>query len=291
MDTPTSQVDRVLIAQSAPVSFTPLDDNGEELALSGTVAVDLKDGAGVVLHTGISATLSGNTISATIPAADLVKYDTCTLVWYATYASVEHTWATTLEVCGGFLFSIAQFKAMGIELAALSAAEIREIRRLAEDRMEQECERAFVPRGCRETVRGQGTSGLTLSHREPRTVYALELDGTVWTSDQIDELEKDAGGLLRRPWLGGYRQTWDCGCEVLLHYAYGCDRPPRPVTDAALALARDGAFPDARIPQRALLQVTDYGNFRVGVPNAENPTGIPSVDAVIRSYPRRPLIG
>lgn len=288
---PTEQFDRVLMGEDAALSFAPASADGDALTLLAPATVALSDGAGVDIPLSPNAATIAtdkHSLSFTIPAGSLPLLDTYTVTWTATVGEAACSWQTSLDVCGGHIFSIAQFRASKKEFAAKTAATVRSVRTAAEVAFEKECGVAFVPRGAREQIRGDDTDTLLLSHVALRDIYSLSVDGTAWTPDEIAVLVREEPGIVTR--TDGL--VWTAGSLIVVHYTHGYDRPPVPVRDAVLILAQDRAIPDSRIPSRAVLQATEFGNFRVSVPGRDGPFGIPEVDARVYTYGRpRPAVG
>ncbi len=299
---PTAQLDRVLLGEAASLTLAPVDRDGTAVVCKTSVAVKIEDGAGeTVVAAGVgSLSVDGKTFSYTLDPTKLTAYDTYVLTWtsYVGTPAVARSWQTTLDVCGGHLFTIAEFKARGRRLDELTAAQIRAVRVVAEDRLEEECGVAFVPRGGRAAVTvgtWRDETRLILPHVALRELYAVTVDdgdtATELTEAEVATLtvgDKQVGaGIV----FCADADLWDEGDVVTLHYAHGYDRPPAPVTNAALLLAGEYATPDVALPPRATSLSTDLGVFRVSVAGRERPTGLPEVDRVIERYGRtRPAV-
>lgn len=290
---PTDQIDRRLIHSTATVTFAPLDDDGAAVTIAASPAPSalLKDGSGTVVNAALATTLAGGakSLSAVVPAADLDTLDTYSIEWSATVGSAALTWATALEVAGGFYFNLGVLRGLRPEFATATATQLHEARRLAEDTMEAGCEIAFVPRGARLTLRGTGRDAIVLPWAELREVYSASIDGTALTVEELAALEPDhEAGILRRP----SGSVWTADETVLLHIAHGYDRPPWRVRDAAMTLAREFVTPDSAIPNRATAQSIGDSVYRLTIAGRDGFTGIPDVDAVIDANARpRPVIG
>lgn len=297
---PTTQVDRFLQGEPALLSFAPLDQDDEPLTVTEPATVTIVDGAGVAVVEDAEATVveeeeAAPHLTYLLDPDDFALLDTYTVTWTAVVGEEddELSWTTTLELCGGHLFRFAAFRALGASLKSAAAATIREARRLAEDRFEDECAVAFVPRGARARRYGDGSRTLILPHVALRGLYSVTLDeDTELTEAELAELEygddEVGGAIVRRP----AGKVWPADTLVELHYAHGYDRPSRPVVAAVLELAREYAAPNTALPPRATSVATDLGVFRISTANAENPTGLPNVDAVIRDVRRkRPSVG
>jgi hypothetical protein len=299
---PTAQLDRVLLGEAATLTLAPVDRDGTAVVCATSVAVTVKDGAGAIVATG-AGTLSGDgkTLSYVVDPTKLTAYDTYTVTWvsYSGTPAAAVSWETSLDVCGGHLFTIAEFKARGRRLDELTAAQIRAVRVVAEDRLEEECEVAFAPRGGRATVtvgNWRDETCLLVPHVALRELYGVSVDDgdteTALTEAQLATLqvgdEQVGGGVV----FCEDGDLWSAGDVVTLYYAHGYDRPPAPVTNAALLLASEYATPDVALPARATSLSTDLGVFRVSVAGRERPTGLPEVDRVIERYGRaRPAVG
>jgi hypothetical protein len=287
---PQDQVDRILVNSAASLSFAPTDQDGEVVAVTATGPITISNSAGAEI-TGGTATLNDDgTLSYDLAAADLPLLDTYAVKWQGAVGGDVLAWQTTAQVVGGFHYSLAAFKALRPEFATMTPDRIRDARTLAEERFELECRVAFVPRGARETLKGPSWESFLLAHVACRDILAMKIDGTILTGDQIAAQTIEEGGILRLDrtyWTHRHRH-----CEVEILYSHGYDRPDRAVRDAVLRLAKDYAVPDANLPARALVQLTDYGAFRIGRIDDDNPFGIDSVDAVYRAVRRhRPPVG
>ena len=80
---------------------------------------------------------------------------------------------------------------------------------------------------------------------------------------------------------------WPDGSDIAVWYEHGYDGPDLGVSDAVLKLAQDRVITDPAVPSRAVLELTDFGNFRLATPDAENPFGIPAIDSVVKRVRRR----
>ena len=296
------QLDRVLIGADATLTLAPVDDEGESLTLAAPATVSIADGAGAAVQVGtdihgapiyaIAATVSADagTLAVTIPAADLALLDTYTLTWTAAGGG---PWTTELETCGGFYFSYAQYRSQGKEFSGAAAADIRRLRLSVEQFIDDRCKQAFVARGAREVLEGDGTPTMVLANSPVTAIYSLTVTEkgvtTTWTTDEIAELGEAPSGMLRLPrwqtgsWPLGQGQPgiWPRKASVAIHYAYGLDHPSAKMSRAAAYLARLESVPDTRMPPNAVLQSTEFGNFRIATPDEDHPTGIPWIDELL----------
>ena len=295
MSEPTAQVDQSVVGSPANLSFVPTDQVTEEpLTAVGPVTVKVTDGAADLVATLTGAVGSDGVLTVTVPAADLSVLDEYEIEWQATIGHVSQSWTTALEVVGGFYFTAAQFRALGKEFVSTPAENIYALRRLVEGFFERHCHVAFVPRSARCVVRGDGTPLLILPHVEVREIYELvvatPLSGAALalTPTQIAALDQTrlAKGLLGLPMYGGHWPDvcgrWNRHSFLDMHYAHGKTRVPPTVQNAALRLVREYVNLDGRVPPRAVLQATEFGNFRISTPGPNTPTGIPDIDEVIQ---------
>ncbi len=283
----TGQLDRVPLGAAAVLSLTPETPAGGSYTLASPSSVVVRDGAGVEVHAG-SATVAADeqSLSATVPASALDALDSYTVEWTATVSGAQSGFTSALEVCGGYFTTIAELRALRGEFASTPGATLLRARALAETAFEKQCKVAFVPRAARESLIGSGRDVLVLGHVALRELYEVKIDGVALSAGDLAALTPEEPGLVTRP--GGV--IWPQQASIDVYYAHGYDRPEAPVVDAVRRLAREYVVPDANLPPRAVLQVTEYGNFRLGALDEENPFGIPDVDAVYRAY-RRVLPG
>lgn len=294
MITPTGQVDRVA-GLPATLMLAPVDEEGGALELAEPATVTVTDGAGTVIVNDASATINPETHASMSYELTtmLALLDTYSVIWKATVSGALRSWRTELEFCGGYLFTVASFRALKMGLESMPAADIIAARRLAEERIETACGVAFVPRGARAAVRGDGSRTLILPHVALRQIYSVAIDDVSLTPADIAALRYGddvvGAGIVERP--AGF--FWPAGSIVTMHYAHGYDRPPAPVSNAARLLAKEFAVPDRAISPRATSVSTEAGIFRIttaGTPG--HPTGLPEVDAVIAEFSRqRPRMG
>ena len=291
---PVGQLDRVALGSDASLVLTPVDDEGANLSLDSPATVQISDGGGVVIDT-VAATISDDdsSIMVTIPTADLALLDTYSLLWTASASGTQMQWATELETCGGFYFTLAQYRAQGKEFSDAAAADIRRLRTSVEQFIDDRCEQAFVSRGAREVIQGDGTPTLVVSNKPVTEIYSIAVTQngvtTTWTTPEIGTLGEAPSGMLQLPgywagvWAPGAEQpdVWPNGATIAIHYAYGLDHPSAKMSRAAAYLARLEAFPDTRMPPNAVLQSTEFGNFRIATPDKDHPTGIPWIDELL----------
>lgn len=253
---------------------------------TGAVAVSVKRLDGTVIT---SSTASGpsptGTYTFTIPAQ--ANVDTLTVDWAATVAGSAITARDTIEIVGGYLFGLAEARAMppALDTTKYPTAKLAQKRIGVETECEEICGQAFVPRFARVefTLDGQsrGTTlinKLTLPHINIRTLRACTIDGV---TQSLTGLTVSQSGVLRGlTWAGVIT-----GNKIVVEYEHGLDFPPEDLKDAAMLRLRSRlSAGDSGVPQRALsFSVADGGVYRLSTP-AANRTGIPEVDGVYERY-------
>jgi hypothetical protein len=270
-------VDRVEQNTTPTVSFTYSVDGvvGDPTPDSATLTITRADGT--VLHTAAATTNApAGVFTYTLSLADTSLLDTLTFDWLI----ATQTFRTTVEVVGGFYFTIAEAKAL-TELASKSAAEIAAGRTLAEQAFEHATGYTFVPRYTRQTLSAVHGTVLRLPKRPLRSIRAISettsIGGTPTTLTTTD-YAANADGIYRPA-------TWTPGPNnVVVGYEYGADEPPERVKRAVLLLAKTW-LTTGPIDDRATGIPTDGGTIPLLTPGIRGSTfGIPEVDAVVEQY-------
>ena len=280
-------MERLRLVQSGTYHLevaTP-DEAGTLFTPTTPLAVAIKDGAGVAVLAPTTATTMTNGIQYDAGHAVLAALDTYTCTWTGMKLTAAKEWPSVIEVCGGYLFEIAEMRAFDSAFATSSTctdAKMRAARTAAEQRLERACRVAFVPRARRLSLIGDGTSALRLPDNAVRTVVGLSVDETAFTQDELDALDvREWGRVTRTDGL-----TFESGDKIEIFYEHGEDYPDAPVVQAAMLLAREYLVRSA-LSSRATVEATDVGFFRVSVAGPDRPTGLPEVDAVITDFGRR----
>jgi hypothetical protein len=279
-------IQRILRGVSAVISFTNVDQNGTAVAAAGAVTVGVTRTDGTVLVAAGTATAPGGTgiHQLTLTAANTALLDTLTATWTDAGDASAHT--TTVEICSGFYFSIAELRAFDdrITLAKYPDADVLAMRFEVETDIEAICNRSFVRRFRRETVDGLGTSsvmvieGLRLRSLRGATTIDLAGQQTTFNAGQASETRITEFGELVRP-MG----IWPMGTRnVILDYEYGEDQVDIAVRRAALELARTRLV-DENGPNHDRTSETssgEAGKSKLAGPDRFS-TGLPKVDAVL----------
>jgi len=288
-------MERLLAGQPGTVTLKVYNEDGVLTDATGSVSVLVEDSAGTDVSTGTATktpTTTG-TYTYTVPKTVTENLDAYSVSWTYTVAGVSRTAKTYFEAVGGHLFEIADFRARDTALADATiypSDKVRAARVAAEQRFEKHAKVAFVPRARTVVLNGDNTTRIVVPDAELRVVYSASIDGVDLTEEEMDYLEVDPSGIIRRNdekhWTAGFK-------NVVITYEHGYDSPPEPVKNAVMMLAFEELVPSSLNP-RATSQSTDLGEFRISVANVDAGrfTGIPDVDAVIQTFGRnRPSVG
>jgi hypothetical protein len=275
-------MDRYLQSTAATLSVTfSVDGTGTNPSPdSATVTVTRADGTAVV--TNAAATDAGTGVfTYTLTPAQTAQLDQLTVAWTATLNGVAQTLTTRAEIVGGFLFSIADARAVKPleNTTTFTTAKIVAARTLAEQALEDACGVAFVPRYTRETLTGYGATTLVARWPRVRTVRSATVDDTALTVGELADLKVLPSGEIYNPgrWTNGFAST-------VVAYEHGYDSPPLRVSRACLLLAKNWLV-DGPIDDRATSLSTDDGIVTLATPGLRGSTfGIPEVEAVVQEY-------
>jgi len=261
------------------------DEAGTLFTPTVPLTVAIKNGAGVAVLAATTAYSITNGIAYNADHAVLAALDTYTCTWTGMQSTEAKEWTTIVEACGGYLFEVTEMRAFDSAFASstvFSDAKMRAARAAAEQRLEQACRVAFVPRARRLTLAGLGHSALFLPDNAVRRVVTLSVDDVAFTADELSELDVREWGRVTR----GDGLAFEDGADIEVFYEHGLDYPDAPVVQAAMLLAREYLVRSA-LSSRATVEATDVGFFRVSVAGPDRPTGLPEVDAVIADFGRR----
>jgi hypothetical protein len=108
---------------------------------------------------------------------------------------------------------------------------------------------------------------------KPGELYEVEIGGKVYTAAELDDALPEAIGGWDRDggWAFGVARVWG---------THGLDAPPQDLRRAAVVLARYLSR-TTRVPERAASMTTADTLIVFSKPDADKPTGLPEVDAVI----------
>jgi hypothetical protein len=263
------------ITQTFYVDGVPTDP----LPPTATLSVVAADGT-IIVAPGTEVTrIAAGTFSYTLAADTTAELDLLTAQW----TSALGTLSATIEVVGGFVFSIAQARAAGLDEATYTTDQVKQIRTYAETELEGALGYALVPRFAVHTFRA-GSHRRSLASLGPylRSLRFMTVD--------------DAPISL----IGGLDAlTWPSYGAVRVGYEHGLDEVPPGAAIAALdlALAIVGESTSSEIPGVAAgaeRLITDDGTLVFG--GAAVPTGgvsvfsVPSVNRWVTAN-RIPYVG
>lgn len=269
---------QVVLTHTFYVDETPTD-------ASGTVTVSVKRLDGTVVAGGNAAHPGSPGIyTYTVPAQSAV--DILTVDWTGTIAGATITARDIVEVVGGFLFGLAEARAMPPALDAnrFPTSMLAAKRIGVEQECEAICRQAFVPRFAREVLDGTGHAKITLRNINVRTIRKVTVDGVALSGQELASLYVDRGGVITRGRYGS--GWWRIGvANVVVEYEHGMDYPPEDIREAAMLRLRSRlTMGDTGVPARALsFTVADGGVYRLSVPG-ERRTGVPDVDAAYERW-------
>src|SRR5881396_675130 len=254
-------------------------------AVTGTVKrLDGTDvGAGnATTHTGLG------TYARDVTRAPL---DTLTLDWSGLFGGSTLTVRDIVEVCGDFLFGLAEVREeMGID-SRVSAARLARKRLEVEVECESICGVAWVPRFKRYVLDGSGDGDLVTPVMALRAVRSASVSSSgpagpfvALTTDQLGGCAALDSGIIARTddkWPEGRR-------NVIVEIEHGLDAPPEDVRSMAMLRLRSIiGRPKSTVPERAVSFTDPLGGvYRLTMPGAKA-TGIPDVDAAYARSPYR----
>jgi len=273
---------------SYTLSVDTVGDDGAPVTAEAPFAVVVRDGAGAEVATG-TPTAAAGTMSVEIPAESLQTLDTYELEWTAEVDGDAASWSSTLQLVGGYLFTLAQFRQAdrAFENTTNYPADlVAELRMWVEDVIEgpRAAHVAFARRGARATVDGTGRAGLLMPDLEIASVYSVKVGEETWTEEQVSSLVIDDAGLYLT--ADSPYSIWPAGRQnIVVHYEHGRAATPGPITRAALLLAREYAV-SSDVPGRATATSIGDQLFRLTIAGRDGVTGLPDVDAAIAQFGR-----
>lgn len=260
-----------------------------------TVTYSVVDANGDTVTSGNAATAGVGTGTYTFTLPAQTELAELTVTWAGTIDGAAVVEQDTVEVVGGFFFSLKDAREADSTLSntlKYPASKLATTRTEVEQECEEICAQAFVPRYRRVVLDGTGTSELLLPDPNVRTIRAVRVaprvDGTfvALTTAQLAVLVERGDRVLRRTdghiWTEGYG-------NVVVEYEHGLTQPPTDLVRVAkLRLRSRMNLEITGIPDRAVtFSASDGGTYRLSLPSAYQ-TGIPEVDAVYERYSLRP---
>jgi hypothetical protein len=266
-------------------------------AATGAVTVSVTRLDGTVVESG-SATGPGvgNVYSYLFGGRDVV--DELVITWSGTFGGDLITYdQDRIEVVGGFLFSLAEGRAVDPALASsvkFPTADLADYRTATEAEAERICGQAFVPRFRRVTVNGTGRPSLMMPDPLIRAIRSVKVNGVTFDVGSTALVGfSDAGMIyLSSGWIQGVPTGLR---NITIEYEHGWDAPPTDIVRASklrfksMALRAKSALPDTA--ERVITVDQQGGTVVYGSPSIEK-VGIPEVDAAYGRFPSpRPGFG
>jgi hypothetical protein len=198
---------------------------------SATITVRRADGTAIITDSGTNNTGTG-TFARTLTSAQMALLDTLTAEWTVTVGAETTVLRTYVEVVGGYLCPLtdlaAEFAQQSGEVDADYDRRLGQIRTTAEQRLENECGQAFVPRYSYERNRRVSNRRIRLGWPNLREVRSLDVDGYEYGS-AVDALTFGGSEML----AVGY------GSYATVGYEHGHDFPDERVRNAVVLAARE----------------------------------------------------
>lgn len=266
---------RVLATAQVTISHTFfVDEVPTDAAGPVTVSVKRLDGSAVATATAVHPGAPG-VYTYALPAQGAV--DALTIDWSGIVAGATITARDNVEVVGGYLFGLAEARALPPVLDAVRfpTGMIAATRVAVEQECEKICGRAFVPRFRREKVRIINDKVMP-TEVDVRAIRSVTIRGVPYTGWYWPDRRGPITNVSP-----GYVDDYDATIE----YEYGMDYPPEEIRQAAMLRLRSRlTATDTGIPSRALsFSVTDGGVYRLATPG-QKATGVPEVDAAYQRY-------
>jgi hypothetical protein len=269
-----SDLERVLQLTPATLSQQWYEDGSAVDPGSVTVTVTGADGTAVASGAASGTGTAARTYNLTTTHTALL--DRLTVTWAST---LKGTQTSYVEVVGGFLFSIADFRALGTGYANTTnypTATVVDMRTTVEQALEDACGVAFVPRYELETLNGVTGGLLPVKWAKVRAIRTVTVDTVAGTvADYVALREGMIYGSAY--WSAGYG-------NVTVGYEHGHSTPPMRIKRAALILAKRWITPGSA-DDRAINvsnETGTYALFQAGVRGHQ--FDVPEVQAAVDQY-------
>jgi hypothetical protein len=265
---------------------TPIDPDGDALSVSAT-----NDAGASVMDATAATRVEAGEYTVPLTPSQTSTLDLLTLQWEGEIAGVAYVSRSLVEVVGGYWFTVPAMRQQpGISMV-LTDEEIAASRTSAEEFLEDQAHRSYVPRYRREQHRlAAGDETILLERPDLTSVRSLSVDGTALTTDQLDALDLDTAGIidlacnalaLSGDPLDLWRRHRPRHVEVA--YEYGLPSPTVIAQRAALVLARHWLI-NGPLDARAIgVPVEGGGVVPLLTPGVRGSiTGLPEVDVFLQ---------
>jgi len=239
---------QIVAGVTSTLEWWNLDEDGEGAAADGTVTAGIVRADGTELIASGAATTAGTgddvgRYTYTLDATDSTTLDVLTVSWSIDGTEVA---TTTVEVVGGFLFTVKEARDSHEDLENeddYPTPMIVKYRAITEAELNWICDRSFTPRFRRLTLDGTGETVLRVPDNDLRTVSAVTVDGTAYTTDEVTALKVYQHQRIEQV-IG---DVWPLDQEnVVIAYSYGLDRPFPDLKEAALERFRELLWSSSR---------------------------------------------
>jgi hypothetical protein len=269
------------VQKSTPLTLTQTWTEDGVAVEPGTVTVGITRADGTELVAPGTATTAGGTGVRTfnLTTTHTALLDRLTVTWTST---LKGTLTSYVEVVGGFLFSIADARAVTPlnNTTTYPTAAIVAMRILVEQSLEDACGVAFVPRYTYETLNGYGATTLQTSWAKTTAIRSVSFDGVALDSTALGTVAPSpSGSLLYYPvgWTAGFS-------NVTIGYEHGHPVTPERVKRAAIRLAKRWLV-EGPVDDRATTFSNDDGTYSLVTPGRRGEFfDLPEVNAVVQQY-------
>ena len=260
---------QVMLGAPATLRMQLLDQDGNPRPALGAITVTVTRSDGTVLAGGATATVNPEGLATVeLTPVDTAELDLLAVTWAETNGAVL---STTVEVIGGYFFSVPEARASSVRLrdeTKYPDAEVIAARRAVMESCQRITGRSFVPRFRRLRLNGRFNDSILLPDYDIRRLRSTAVDG--YAADLVL-----SGSFVRHPGISLFNYG-DNNVDVA--YEYGLDSPPERIKDAALLhlqslinLTKSG------VPDRAEYQIVEGRIFALNKLRG-GLTGIKDVD-------------
>ncbi len=249
---------------------------------TGTPTVTITRDDGTSVSTGAVTDEPGvGAWSVTVAASSNPTLDVLAVDWAAVVAGESQEYLDIVEVVGGFLFTIAQARALAplSDTVKYPTQAIVDARTMVETALEDACGVAFVPRYRRESVSGWGGREVLLTSPRVTALRSVNLDGSAVSN--LADIVPSGPGVLYNPagWTRGFHNY-----EVAYEHGYANGPEAVEASQVALTWAKVHLV-KGPIDDRATGFSTEDGTFSLSTPGQRGAvTGIPVVDSFIQRH-------
>jgi hypothetical protein len=241
-----------------------------------TVEIVRDDGTVLVASTPAQYGTTGQ-FSYTLGILETADLDILTANW----TSALGVLTTTVEVVGGFLFTLSEARQTAPldNLVRYPTSQLVQMRTLVEQALEDACGVAFVPRYARETrLNGQGGGIITTKWAHVTAIRSATIDGTLLTAGELADINPTNVGLYKPSgWALGYG-------NVEVAYEHGDPHARERVSRAVIRLAKRWLV-EGPVDDRATSFSNDDGTYSLVTPGRRDELfDLPEVNAVRKQY-------